>query len=254
MICLISPSKDLNYKDSYPGSSKAIPRLWEKSWPIVEVLKKKKSRDLQKLMDISVKLADENVSRNQAFNQVFDQSNSRPALFAFSGDVYRGIDAYHMKSNELDYCQDHVRILSGLYGLLKPFDLMQAYRLEMGTSLPVKRKPNLYKYWGSQITDLLNDDITSSGAKCVINLASHEYFHAIQPKHVVAPIVNIHFRELRAGKLIFVSYTAKVARGLMIKHLAQMKASTIKHVKSFNLDHYSYDESKSTDTDLFFIR
>jgi len=254
MICLISPSKDLNYKDPFPITSSDIPRLWEQSWPIVEVLKKKKSKDLQKLMDISVKLADENVFRNQAFNQTFDAHNSRPALFAFSGDVYRGIDAYHMKPKEWDYCQDHVRILSGLYGLLKPYDLMQAYRLEMGTSLPVKRKPNLYKYWGSQITDLLNDDITANSAPFVVNLASNEYFHAIQPKNVVVPIVNVHFRELRAGKLIFVSYTAKVARGLMIKHLAQMNGSTLKHVKSFNLDQYSYDESKSTDTDLFFIR
>jgi cytoplasmic iron level regulating protein YaaA (DUF328/UPF0246 family) len=254
MIAVVSPSKDLNYKSEIPFKSNDLPRLFGQTMQILEVIRKKKVKELMKLMDISTKLAEENVKRYQNFSDVFTPLNSRQAIFAFDGDVYKGLDAYSLQKSQLDYCQNHLRILSGLYGLLKPFDLMQAYRLEMGVPLKVNRKKNLYEYWGTSITDLLKEDIEQTQSKHLINLASQEYFGVLQPERIGVPIINIHFREFKKNGLTFVSYTAKKVRGLMVKYMALEKLQTAEGLKNFNLDNYHFQPDMSSINDWFFIR
>ncbi len=254
MIAVISPSKDLNYKSVVPFPSTDLPRLFDQSKRILEVIRKKKVKDLMKLMDISTKLAEENVNRYQNFSEEFTNENSRPAIFAFDGDVYRGLDSYSLNQSQIQYCQNHLRILSGLYGLLRPFDLVQAYRLEMGIPLKVQKSKNLYTFWGSTITDLLQSDILESNSKYLINLASKEYFEAIQLDRIKVPVINIHFREYKKNGLSFVSYTAKKARGLMAKFMVLENLNSAEQLKSFNLDNYHFESELSSANDLFFIR
>jgi uncharacterized protein len=207
-----------------------------------------------KLMNISEKLAEENVHRYKNFSEEFTSTNSRPSIFAFSGDVYRGLDAYSLTKKQLSYTQKHLRILSGLYGLLRPFDLIQAYRLEMGLPLRVSRKKNLYAYWDTKITDLLNNDLKELKSNVLINLASKEYSEAIQFANVDCNVINIHFREYKKGKLTFVSFTAKIARGLFFRYLALENILKTEELKNFNLENYSYADDLSSSTDLYFIR
>ncbi len=254
MIAVVSPSKDLNYKSVVPLSSTDLPRLFDQSKRILEVIKKKKVKDLMNLMDISAKLAEENVNRYQNFSEEFTIENSRPAIFAFDGDVYRGLESYTLNKIQLKYCQNHLRILSGLYGLLKPFDLMQAYRLEMGIPLKVNRKKNLYEFWGTCITDLLQGDLEQTQSNHLVNLASQEYFEVLQPERIRVPIINIHFREYKKNGLTFVSYTAKKARGLMVRYMALENLQVAEGLKKFNLDNYHFQPDLSSDTDWFFIR
>lgn len=254
MLFVISPSKDLDYKSIYPTSSNDEPRLWIQSQEIIAVLRKKSSKQLQSLMDISQKIADENLMRNKAFTVDFKADNSRPALYAFSGDVYRGLEAYTMTPSEVAYCQSHVRILSGLYGLLRPLDLMQAYRLEMGTSMSIAKKKNLYQFWDDTITNLVNDDIKQLRSNNLINLASQEYFQAIQDKNIEAKIINIHFRELRNKKVQFVSYTAKKARGMMVRFAANNNLQDPQDLKKFNIEDYYYDEKLSDEYNWYFLK
>jgi cytoplasmic iron level regulating protein YaaA (DUF328/UPF0246 family) len=254
MIALISPSKDLNYKSEFPVASKDLPRLFDQSKIILEVIKKKKVKDLMKLMDISTKLAEENVRRYEVFSESFTKENSRPAVFAFAGDVYRGLEAYTLNKVQLNYCQKHLRILSGLYGLLRPYDLIQPYRLEMGIPLKVNKHKDIYSFWGSTITELLQKDIEESKSKHLINLASQEYFEAIKVKELKVPVINIHFREYKNNKLSFVSYTAKKARGLMAKYMALENLKSADELKGFNLENYQHDSGLSSAADWYFIR
>lgn len=254
MLAVLSPSKDLNYKSPVPIDSKDLPRLFEKSKIILDVLKKKKVKELMKLMDISSKLAQENVNRYHSFSEEFTIDNSRPAIFAFDGDVYRGLEAYTMNSTQLEYCQQHLRILSGLYGLLKPYDLIQPYRLEMGVPLKVLKFKNLYAFWGTTITDLLQKDIEESKSEYLINLASKEYFESIDLSKMNVPVIHIQFRELRNNRLSFVSYTAKRARGLMAKFMSQENLTSAGDLKHFNLDNYKFESELSSPTEWFFVR
>lgn len=221
---------------------------------ILSVMKKKKSRDLVKLMTISQKLADENVLRYANFSNDFTDQNSRPALFAFSGDVYRGIEPHTLTRQQLDYCQSHLRILSGLYGLLKPYDRMQAYRLEMGIPLAIQKHKNLYSFWGNRITRLLQRDLEETNSKFLINLASNEYIESINRDELTVPVINIHFREIKKNVLNFVSYTAKKARGLMVRYMAQNNAMTPGQLKQFDLENYQYAENISSETEWYFVR
>ncbi|MBK7880998.1 MAG: peroxide stress protein YaaA [Saprospiraceae bacterium] len=254
MIILVSPSKDLDYKNNVDRDSIEIPRLWEKSWPIIDQLRKYKPKKLGALMDISAKLAEENYQRNQAFSPDFNKENSRPAIFAFSGDVYRGLDVKSLDHASFDYCSDHLRILSGLYGVLRPMDLVQPYRLEMGTALKVGRKKNLYQYWGREIADLIQADIEAQSAKYLINLASQEYFEAVQLNDIKVPVIDIHFREFKNGKMQFVSFNAKKARGLMVRYMAQNKCADLECIKGFDLESYTFEEKMSEGNSLYFIR
>ncbi|MDQ3141999.1 MAG: peroxide stress protein YaaA [Bacteroidota bacterium] len=254
MIFLISPSKDLDFKTDPLIHSTDTPRLWNQSQVIIEVLRKKSVKSLMKLMDISEKLAQENVKRNLTFNAEFTRQNSKPAMYAFAGDVYRGLDSKTLSQIEVNYCQKHLRILSGLYGILKPLDLMQAYRLEMGTDLTIKGKKNLYTFWGPSISQVINEDVDKSNSKLVINLASKEYFAAVKANLITVPIINMHFREQKNGKLQFVSYTAKKARGLVVRYMAQKKSISTDMLKSFNSEGYYFEEKISDSENWYFIR
>ncbi|MBK9272667.1 MAG: peroxide stress protein YaaA [Saprospiraceae bacterium] len=254
MIAIVSPSKDLDFIKPHTEIERSVPRCWEQSQAIVTLMKKKKSRDLQKLMDISPKLAELNVMRYQQMTHEMHPAHSRPALFAFTGDVYRGLDAHSLQKKELSYCCNHLRILSGLYGLLRPQDLIQPYRLEMGVNVAVQRKKNLYAFWKESLTHLLNQDLSESKSKVLINLASQEYAAAIDFKKILVPVVEIHFREMRNGKLQFLSYNAKRARGLMVRDMCQRNAKSIADLMAFNIENYQFEDKLSTEESFFFVR
>ncbi|NNE29119.1 MAG: peroxide stress protein YaaA, partial [Saprospiraceae bacterium] len=214
MIILLSPAKTLDYS---PTEIKDFtqPRFQQDTQRLVGQLKKKSARSLKKLMSISDKLAATNAERYQIFSEEFTTENAKQAALAFKGDVYLGLEAETFDGQDFEFADQHLRILSGLYGLLRPLDLMQPYRLEMGTSLKIGRKKNLYQFWGDKITDLINEDLENSQSDFVLNLASKEYFKAVNVKKVTKPIINIHFREFRKGKFTMISFNAKKARGKM---------------------------------------
>jgi cytoplasmic iron level regulating protein YaaA (DUF328/UPF0246 family) len=205
-------------------------------------------------MSISEKIAEENVERYKSFNLEHTQKNSKPAILAFKGDVYRGLDNDNLSKENLHFAQDHVRILSGLYGLLRPMDLIQPYRLEMGSRLKNRRGDNLYRFWGSRITDLLNEDLENQKEKLVVNLASKEYYSSLKEKKINAPVLHINFKEYHNGDLKFLSFNAKVARGLMTKYIIKNRLNSLESIKGFNLENYAFSEECSTDKEWLFTR
>ena len=253
MILLLSPAKSLDYSPvEYEHYS--TPRMLGKSEELIGNLRKKSSKKLQALMGVSKKIADLNVERYHSFSLPFTPENAKPAMFTFNGDVYRGLEAVEFVGDEIDFAQKHIRILSGLYGLLKPLDLMQPYRLEMGTSLKHKRKKNLYEFWGKSITELLNEDLAASGSQVVVNLASKEYFHAIKPDELNGEILNIDFKENRNGILKIISFNAKKARGRMAHLVVKENITKKEKIKELNVDGYVFDESKSDDNYFCFVK
>lgn len=255
MLAIVSPSKDLDFKSSGYTESNDIPRLWNQSLELVHLMKTKSKPSLKKLMTISDKLAEENINRYKNMSSDFTDANSKPALFAFSGDVYRGIDCNTLDNAHINYLQQNLRILSGLYGLLRPLDRIQAYRLEMGLALKISSKTkNLYQFWTQSVTELLQQDLLENKHSHLINLASDEYFQSIDQKKIKIPIIHVHFRELRNGKLSFLSYNAKKARGLMVRYMAINKVGSLDSLLKFNLENYFYDPSQSDESKLFFIR
>lgn len=255
LLAIISPSKDLDFKTSLNKNKIQIPRLWNRSLELVEFLKIKKPPYLKKLMDISDKLANENKLRYDEMSKEFTTQNSKPAIFAFSGDVFRGINVLDLAEESLQYMNTNLRILSGLYGLLKPTDSIQPYRLEMGLALKLNPKTkNLYEFWGHTITDLLNEDLINNKSSHLIHLASEEYFSAIQVEKIKVPIIQIHFREMRNGKLSFFSFNAKKARGLMIRYMAEQNVKNPESLKKFNTENYQFDKSLSNNSEFYFVR
>ena len=204
-------------------------------------------------MDISENLAELNWQRNQERNLLeLENSKSRQAVFAFSGEVYVGLDAYSLNASQIDSMQDKLRILSGLYGILKPLDLVQPYRLEMGTKLPIGTKKNLYEFWKVTLTKALNAELTKD--ELVINLASTEYFSALDHKKLIAPLITPEFKDYKDGKLKMISFFAKKARGLMVRYILDTNASTIEDLKLFNYEGYAFDANLSTPTKLVYTR
>lgn len=252
MIILLSPAKTLDYTHDKMGETE--PAFVEDTLVLNAALRKKSSKSLQSLMKISEKLAKENVARNTAFQDTFDESNSRASIFAFKGDVYRGLEAESLKKPQLKYLNDHVRILSGLYGILKPLDKMQPYRLEMGTSLKVKRKKNLYDFWGEKLSNHVLEELESHKQKWIVNLASNEYFKAVNHASLQSNIINVGFKEYRDGKLKFVSFNAKRARGLFTRYMAINKVKNRIDLKGFNLEDYQIDTELSDENNLMFTR
>jgi len=208
---------------------------------------------LSSLMDISDKLADLNWQRNQERNlDNFTPENSRQAVFAFNGDVYVGLDVYSLSEDKIILLQDKLRILSGLYGLLKPLDLMQPYRLEMGTKFSVGKNKNLYDYWKTKITKALNTELQEG--ELFINLASNEYFDAIDAKALKVPVITPEFKDYKDGKLKMISFFAKKARGMMVRYIIETNAETIDDLKGFNYEGYAFDENLSKGNKLVFTR
>lgn len=240
MKIVISPAKSLNYEAELPTATYTSPKFIEDAEKLNKILKKKKPKALSELMSISDNLAQLNWQRNQDFSIPFTPKNSRPAIFAFSGDVYQGLDAYTLSENKIEKLQQTLRILSGQYGILKPLDLMQPYRLEMGTSLKIGRNKNLYEYWGSRLTDHLNNEMVED--ELLVNLASNEYYSALQPKNIKAEIITPIFKDWKNDKLKIISFFAKKARGAMVRYIIDADAKTLSDIKGFNLDDYEFSQ------------
>jgi hypothetical protein len=217
-----------------------------------QVLKQKSPKELSELMAISDKLADLNWQRNQDWKTPFTTKNARPAVYAFDGDVYTGLDAYSIPPGKLESLQDKLRILSGLYGLLKPLDLIQPYRLEMGTKLPIGERKNLYEFWKETVTKALNKELKKD--ELFINLASNEYFSAVDVKALKVPVITPDFKDYKDGKLKMISFFAKKARGMMVRYIIDTNAQTIDDLKGFNYDGYQFDANLSKGNHLVFTR
>lgn len=254
MIAILSPAKTLDYSPNTKSFDQTIPVFSEETSKLVSVLRKKSKNKLKALMSISDNLAEENVKRYKSFEETFTEENSKEAIFAFKGDVYRGFDAETLSKPQIKYAQKHVRILSGLYGVLKPLDLMQPYRLEMGTKLSTRKGKNLYEFWDSKITNTLNEELENHKTKTIINLASNEYFKSVKKKNLHADIIDIVFKEYKGDELKFISFNAKRARGLMARYIVINKVKSPKGLLGFDLEDYSYSAEGSTDSALLFIR
>ncbi|WP_367770972.1 peroxide stress protein YaaA [Flavobacterium sp. WC2421] len=252
MKIVISPAKSLNFEKELPTLQHTEPSFLKESRQIHKVLKQESPKNLSELMDISEKLANLNWQRNQDWKTPFTIENARPALYTFDGDVYTGLDAYSIPLDKLATLQDSLRILSGLYGLLKPLDLMQAYRLEMGTKLPIGESKNLYEYWKTTITKALNKELKKGDL--FINLASNEYFSAIDVKALKVPVITPDFKDYKDGKLKIISFFAKKARGMMVRYIIDTNAKTIDDLKGFNYDGYQFDANLSKGNHLVFTR
>ena len=252
MKIVISPAKSLNFEKELPTPIHTEPSFLKESRQVHKVLKDKKPAELADLMSISDKLADLNWKRNQDWKTPFTTSNSRPAVYTFDGDVYTGLDAFTIPLDKMEVLQDRLRILSGLYGLLKPLDLMQAYRLEMGTKLPIGESQNLYQFWKPTITKALNKELKEG--ELFVNLASNEYFSAIDVKALKVPVITPEFKDYKNGKLKIISFFAKKARGMMVRYIIDTNAETIEDLKGFNYDGYQFDANLSKENQLIFTR
>jgi cytoplasmic iron level regulating protein YaaA (DUF328/UPF0246 family) len=254
MLILLSPAKSLDYDSELPTKKHTKPRLLDDSEILVHQLRGLTPPQIGSLMKISEKLADLNAERYVQWEKDFTTANSRQALFAFTGDVYQGMELADWTAEDFTEAQKKVRILSGLYGVLRPLDLMQAYRLEMGTKLENERGKNLYEFWGSKITDLLNKDLKSSGNDLIVNLASNEYFSSVKKKELKGTLITPNFKDEKNGKYKVISFYAKKARGMMADYIVRNGVDTVEGLKEFSTAGYQFDSESSTDTELVFLR
>ena len=252
MKILLSPAKSLDFKSEIP-TIKTSPICFEKeAQHLNSILKTKNPKELSDLMSISSKIADLNYERNHSWSLPFTTSNARQAVYAFSGDVYRGLDAYSIENDKIDFMQNSVRIISGLYGLIKPLDLIQPYRLEMGTKLSFDSNKNLYDFWRKKITEKLNNELIDN--EPLINLASNEYFKAIDTKVIKSDIYSVNFKQFKNGSYKTIAIFSKKARGMMTRFIINNQIDDINCLKLFDYDDYSYHESLSNDKELVFTR
>ncbi|MBT6161280.1 peroxide stress protein YaaA [Flavobacteriaceae bacterium] len=245
MKMVISPAKSLNFSETLPTQSFSEPCFLKEAHQLNALLKKKSPKSLGNLMHISDQLAQLNWQRNQDFEVPFNPDNARPAIYSFSGDVYQGLDAYSLPPEQVQRLQDQLFILSGLYGLLKPLDLIQPYRLEMGTAFKVGARNNLYAFWTKKITMALNDVLEED--ELFVNLASNEYFNAVDVKALKVPVIAPVFKDYKNGKLKVISFFAKKARGMMVRHLIETAQPNRATILSFNADGYRYSEAETVD-------
>lgn len=252
MKLLISPAKSLDFESVLPTKIHTQPQFLEQSKVVHQVLKQKSTSELSNLMAISEALSKLNWERNQNWTTPFTPNNARPAVFTFSGDVYIGLDAYSIPSNKFELMQDSVRILSGLYGMLKPLDLIQPYRLEMGTKMAINESKNLYDFWKKSLTNAINSETESD--ELIVNLASKEYASVIDFKAVKATVITPEFKDFKNGNLKIISFFAKKARGMMVRYVLDNNIKTIDGLKGFNYDGYCYDDNLSKGNNLIFTR
>lgn len=254
MLAVVSPAKKLDASGPCPVDDYTTPRLDRDIHKLADILKGKSKSDLKSLMGISDNLADLNYDRYQGFEKTFTPDNAKPAVLTFQGDTYKGLDAATLAEDDLKYAQDHLRILSGLYGVLRPLDLMQPYRLEMGTKLATDKGEDLYDFWGDKITNACNDDIKAQNHKAVVNLASNEYISAIDPDKLAAPFITCHFKKIKDGKAKVVGILAKKARGMMARYMIENRIEDPEGLKSFNQDGYEFIPEDSNATDFVFVQ
>lgn len=252
MKLVLSPAKSLDFETKLPAVHTSEALFLKQAERINKLLKKQSAKSLSKLMRISDNLGQLNYQRNQDWALPFTASNARQAIYAFSGDVYRGLDAYSIPVDKVTTMQDTVRIISGLYGVLKPLDLIQPYRLEMGTKFPVGKHENLYAFWQQEITQALNEELKTG--ELFVNLASNEYFKAIDTKALKAPVLNLSFKDFKNGAFKTIMTYAKLARGYMTRYIIDTNAQTRDDLKGFDYEGYCYSEPMSTDAEMVFIR
>ncbi|MDN7125155.1 peroxide stress protein YaaA [Pseudidiomarina terrestris] len=254
MLVVLSPAKNLDYESPLPTDEYSQPRLLDRAQELVDRCQSLSPQELGSLMKISDKLAGLNAARFSEWHQPFNPDNSRQAVFAFDGDVYTGLQAEKMSAETIAFAQEHLRILSGLYGVLRPLDLMQPYRLEMGTKLDTARGKNLYEFWGNTITDMLNEDLAAIDSDVLVNLASNEYFSSVVPKNLNAKVITPVFKDEKNGQYKVISFWAKKARGAMARFIMKEAIDSVAGLKQFNANGYRFNAEQSTETELVFQR
>lgn len=255
MKAILSPAKTLDYKSPLPTEEFSHPIFMDECTHLNAKLKTLKPKDLRELMGISEKLADLNHERNMAWKAPFTAKNARPAILAFKGDVYQGFDAYTMKKRDFMHAQKTVRILSGLYGVLKPLDLMQPYRLEMGTKLKVSSGiSDLYSFWGSKVTDALNEELAAEKKPVLVNLASNEYYKVVQSAKIKAEIITPVFKDWKNGDYKMISFFAKKARGMMARYIVDQRVKKAGDLQGFDYSGYRFNAEMSRDKAPVFTR
>ena len=254
MLMLISPAKTLDYESPVPVSDYTQPELLNASQQLIDIAKKLSPAEIASLMKISDKLSHLNADRFNQWSTPFSPDNARQALFAFKGDVYTGLQADQLSPDAIDFAQQHLRMLSGLYGVLRPLDLMQPYRLEMGIKLANPAGKDLYAFWGGTITQQLNQHIEAQHEKWVINLASDEYFKAVDPAKLKAKLIKPVFLDEKNGKFKVISFYAKKARGMMCRFIIENKITQPEKLTEFDMEGYFYDAQRSTENEWVFCR
>jgi len=252
MLIVLSPAKSLDLESPSPSTTHTIPEFIPRAAELIDVLRGYSPADIAGLMDLSDKLAMLNVGRYAHWSA--DHADARQAVMSFDGDVYAGLDARSLAPAAIDYAQRQVRILSGLYGLLRPLDRMHPYRLEMGTRLKNAHGANLYAFWGDSVTAALNRQLEETGAPALVNLASEEYFKAVKPKLLAAPVINPVFEDWKNGKYKIISFFAKRARGLMARYAAENAIGDPEALKEFDVDGYAFDAAASSERNWVFRR
>ncbi|WP_411360238.1 peroxide stress protein YaaA [Pseudidiomarina salilacus] len=254
MLVVLSPAKNLDYESTLPTDEYSQPRLLEYAQELVDRCQSLTPQELSSLMKISDKLAGLNAARFAEWHQPFSPENARPAVFAFDGDVYSGLQAEKMSAETIAFAQEHLRILSGLYGVLRPLDLMQPYRLEMGTKLDTARGKNLYEFWGNVITDQLNEDLAAIDSDILVNLASNEYFSSVEPRDLKAQVITPVFKDEKNGDYKVISFWAKKARGAMARYIMNERVQDVAGLKQFNSNGYRFSPEQSSEHELVFLR
>ncbi|WP_454055988.1 peroxide stress protein YaaA [Cupriavidus sp. Marseille-Q8015] len=257
MLIVLSPAKSLDYETPAPIKTHTLPRFIERSTALIERLRRLAPQDIASLMDISDKLAVLNATRYADWSPEFSAANSKQAVLAFNGDVYDGLDARTLSTDDLAFTQKHVRILSGLYGVLRPMDWMQPYRLEMGTRLDTAAGKDLYAFWGDDVTKLLNKDLADlrhEGPATLINLASEEYFKVVRPKVLNARVITPVFEDWKGGRYKIISFHAKRARGTMARYAVTHRVTEPARLRRFAEDGYAFDKAASSDDRWVFRR
>lgn len=254
MLFVLSPAKNLNEKDAAPVSDFTQPDLLAESEQLMAQLRQLAPQQLAQLMHVSDKIALLNAERNAAWHTPFTTANAKQAVYMFNGDVYEGLDAATLNDKQIQYLQNRVRLLSGLYGLLRPLDLMQPYRLEMGTPFANSRGKNLYEFWGDRITALINQTLAADDSNILINLASQEYFKSVNPKKLKAKIITPVFKDEKNGQYKIISFYAKRARGLMVHYAAKHNIQTPEALQNFDCEGYVFNPAASSDNEWVFMR
>ncbi len=253
MIAIISPAKRLDFDNKIIFGQSEV-RFQNETKSLIELLRQKSEKEVKSLMSLSDRLANLNLERYQQFQTTATPQDAKQALFAFQGDVYQGMQTDTFNKADVDYAQQHLRMLSGLYGVLRPLDMIQPYRLEMGTKLSIDGHDSLYSFWGDKIAKALQKDLKEQGDDIIVNLASNEYFKAVDTKAIDARIIDIDFKEVKAGKYKTVAIYAKRARGMMAHYMIKNKISNPEHLQGFDYDGYTFNDSFSADNKLVFTR
>jgi len=253
MIVLLSPAKTLDFESEAVTSSASQPEFLEEASLLIAKLKKLSSKQIQNLMSVNSEIAELNVQRFQTWETPFHNGNAKQAMLSFTGEVYRGLNANTFNEPEFEFAQAHIRILSGLYGVLKPLDLIQPYRLEMGTSLKYSAKvSNLYQFWGDKIREYFESE--SHENQDIINLSSNEYFKVIRPKEINNRIIHCHFKDFKNGEYKMLMTYAKNARGAMARYIVKNQIESIEGLKGFDLNGYSFNANLSDENNFTFTR